>query len=103
MGVTLPQKKQKKHWCFIRLFPSKKKTLKNMTFWPSMAFIRLNLEGRNLERNQIPERTTRLHPYQMPQPGMPIHWMMLITTWAMNTKKNAMKLNELSVLQGGEK
>jgi hypothetical protein len=26
-------------------------------------------------------------------------WMMLIPTWAMNTKKNAMKLKELSVLR----
>jgi hypothetical protein len=30
---------------------------------------------------------------------MPTVWMMLITTWAMNTKKKAMKLKELSVLR----
>lgn len=27
-----------------------------------------------------------------------MHWIILMPTWAMNTKKNAMKLNELSVL-----
>lgn len=31
---------------------------------------------------------------------MPTVWMMLITTWAMKTKKKAIKLKELSVLQG---
>ena len=31
---------------------------------------------------------------------MPTVWMILITTWAMKTKKKAMKLNELSVLRG---
>lgn len=39
-------------------------------------------------------------PYHTPQPGMPTVWMMLITTWAMKTKKKAIKLKELSVLQG---
>lgn len=39
-------------------------------------------------------------PYHTPQPGIPIVWMMLITTWAMKTKKKAIKLKELSVLQG---
>lgn len=39
-------------------------------------------------------------PYHTPQPGMPMVWMMLITTWAMKTKKKAIKLKELSVLQG---
>lgn len=36
--------------------------------------------------------------YQTPQPGMPILWMMLMPTWAMKTKKKAMKLKELSLL-----
>lgn len=38
--------------------------------------------------------------YHTPQPGMPTVWMILITTWAMKTKKKAMKLKELSVLRG---
>lgn len=33
---------------------------------------------------------------------MPTVWMMLITTWAMKTKKKAIKLKELSVLRGEE-
>lgn len=42
-------------------------------------------------------------PHHTPQPGMPTVWIMLITTWAMKTKKKAIKLKELSVLRGGEK
>lgn len=38
--------------------------------------------------------------YHTPQPGMPTVWIILITTWAMKTKKKAIKLNELSVLHG---
>lgn len=34
-----------------------------------------------------------------PHPGMPMLWMMLMPTWAMNTKKNCMKLKELSLLK----
>lgn len=30
---------------------------------------------------------------------MPTAWIMLMTSWAMKVKKNAMKLKELSVLQ----
>jgi len=30
---------------------------------------------------------------------MPTAWMMLMTSWAMKVKKNAMKLKELSVLK----
>lgn len=37
--------------------------------------------------------------YHTPHPGMPMLWMMLIPTWAMNTKKNCMKLKELSLLR----
>lgn len=40
--------------------------------------------------------------YQTPQPGMPILWMMLMPTWAMKTKKKAMKLKELSLLRRTE-
>lgn len=55
-----------------------------------------------LIRGQFKKKKTpnNSHPYHTPQPGMPTVWMMLITTWAMKTKKKAMKLKELSVLQG---
>lgn len=41
--------------------------------------------------------------YQTPHPGMPMHWMMLMPTCAMKTKKNCMKLKELSLLKKMEK
>lgn len=50
--------------------------------------------------DELPVRAQ--YPYHTPQPGMPTVWIMLITTWAMKTKKKAMKLKELSVLQGEE-
>lgn len=39
-------------------------------------------------------------PHHTPQPGMPMLWMILMPTWAMNTKKKIMKLKELSLLWG---
>lgn len=42
-----------------------------------------------------------LSSYHTPHPGMPTVWMILMTTWAMKTKKKAMKLKELSVLNRG--
>ena len=41
--------------------------------------------------------------YHTPHPGMPMLWMMLMPTWAMNTKKNSMKLKELSFLRKTQK
>lgn len=39
----------------------------------------------------------------LPQWGMPIDWMMKITTWQKNTKKKKKKLKELSVLKKRKK
>ena len=36
---------------------------------------------------------------QVPDPGIPIVWITATTNWKKNTKKNTMKLNELSLLQ----
>lgn len=44
----------------------------------------------------VPE--TSAQSYHTPHPGMPMLWMILIPTWAMNTKKKIMKLKELSLL-----
>lgn len=44
----------------------------------------------------VPE--TSAQSYHTPHPGMPMLWMTLIPTWAMNTKKKIMKLKELSLL-----
>lgn len=41
---------------------------------------------------------TSAQSYHTPHPGMPMLWMTLIPTWAMNTKKKIMKLKELSLL-----
>jgi len=50
--------------------------------------------------------TTQLHhgihytiTNQVPDPGIPIVWITVTTNWKKNTKKNTMKLNELSLLK----
>lgn len=37
--------------------------------------------------------------YQVPEPGMPIAWIAVTINWKKKTKKNTMKLKELSFLK----